>query len=419
MKTNKEEYQQKINQIMDKNRDLEGRVKHLMEEKEKCNNTKEELKKKKNETQDRLEETKRRLSSTEKKLKKTEEMNDELIQRITSEHPKQNPNTKEAHKETRREKPRVLLIGDSNTKRIMPHLESNVNWSITENTYRTEDVKRVDPKGFECCVTILGTNNIKNGQDGITEARKLLEELKNLNVKRILICEAPPINRRSATIERRLFNATLRKESTDIPEMEIIKTPAETEECNTEEVLTDDLHLNEVPAKLMAKKISDRAKEACVRKTEKEGDQEHEMTIEADEEEIKTIMGSQHSKALVIEKTYSVKVRANRRDPNRIRITGKKENVKRAHEDIKNKIKDQKERRSRNVERRDERRSIPCIFFAQKRCIKGDRCHFSHDRRSRSNERRRERSPERRDRKSRSRSPVKDTRTIRIRSIHE
>ena len=218
-------------------------------------------------------------------------------------------------------------------------------------------------------------------------------------------------------MERRLFNTTLRNESSNIPEIETIRTPAETEECNVEEALTDDLHLNEHHAKLLAKKITDRAKEACERKTEKEAAPEHEITIEAEEDEIKIVMGSQHSRAMEIEKAYSVKVKANRRDPNKINITGTKDNVRKAHDDIKNKIKEQKERRSRNMERKEERKNIPCIFFAQKRCIKGDRCHFSHDRRSRSNERRRERSPEQRDR--RSRSPVRDTRTIRIRSIHE
>ena len=419
MKKRKAEHLQRTDQLMDRNKDLEERVKHLMEEKEKDHATAEELKKKKKETQDRLEEVKRRLTSTEKELKKTEEMNDELIQRITKDHPKHDAHTKDAHKETRREKPKVILIGDSNSRRIMPHLEDNLNWSITENTYRIEDVKRVDAKGFEVCVTILGTNNIKNGNDGITEARRLLEELKSLKVKKILICEAPPINRRNAAVERRLYNATLRNESINIPEMETIRTPPETEECNVEEALTDDLHLNEHHAKLMAKKISDRAKAACERKTDKMADSEQEMVIEAEEEEIKTVMGNQHSRAMEIERNYNVKIKANRRDPNKIHITGKKENVKKAYEDIKSRVRDQKERRNRNEERKEERRNIPCIFFAQKRCIKGDRCFFSHDRRSRSRERRRERSPEHRDRRSRSRSPAKDTRVVRIRSIHE
>ena len=412
------------NQLMDENRDLDERVKRLTEENEKCKDTNEELRKKKMETQDRLEETKRRLTSQEKKLKKAEEMNEELIQRITKDHTKHDSHTKDTDKEAQRERPKVLLIGDSNSRRIMPHLGSSINWSITENTYRTEDLKRVDAKGFDCCITILGTNNIKNGNDGIMEARRLLNELKNLKVKKTLICEAPPINRRNAAVERRLFNTTLRNESSNIPEIETIRTPAETEECNVEEALTDDLHLNELHAKLLAKKITDRAKEACERKTVKEAAPEHTITIEAEEDEIKVVMGSQHSRAMEIEKAYSVKIRANRRDSNRIHITGKKDNVRKAHDDIKNKIKEQKERRSRNAERKEERRNIPCIFFAQKRCIKGDRCHFSHDRRSRSNdrrsrsnERRRERSPEQRDR--RSRSPVRDTRTIRIRSIHE
>ena len=229
----------------------------------------------------------------------------------------------------------------------------------------------------------------------------------------------PPINRRPVTVERQLFNATLREEIGHKHPMEIIRTPAETEESTVEETLTDDLHLNEHHAKLLAKKISDRAKEVCKDKTGKEKDDEIEMTITADEEEIKNIMGNQHSRAMDIEKEFKVKIKANRRDPNKIRITGTRDNARRAHEDITNKIRDQRERKGRNTERKQERKHIPCIFFAQKRCIKGDRCHFSHERRTTSTERRRQRSPEQREKRTRSRSPMRDTRTVRIRSVNE
>ena len=47
--------------------------------------------------------------------------------------------------------------------------------------------------------------------------------------------------------------------------------------------------------------------------------------IETEEEEIKTVMGSQQSRALEIEKkNYGVEIRANRRDPNRIHIPWRK-----------------------------------------------------------------------------------------------
>ena len=184
-------------------------------------------------------------------------------------------------------------------------------------------------------------------------------------------------------------------------------------------MLTDDLHLNDHHAKLLANRITDRAKEACAEKNRKEDADEYEMTIDAEEDEIKIVMGNQHSRAMETEKTFNVKIRASRRDPNKIHIKGNKDNVRKAHENITNKIRDHKERRNSNAERKEERKNTPCIFFAQKRCIKGDRCHFSHERRATSTERRRQRSPERRENRTKSRSPVRDTRTIRIRQVHE
>ena len=89
-----------------------------------------------------------------------------------------------------------------------------------------------------------------------------------------------------------------------------------------DDVVTDDLHLNEHHAKLLARKITDRTKEACADKTGKEGDPEYEMTFDTEEEEIKIVMG--RSRAMEIEKTINVKIRASRRDPNKTHIKGKK-----------------------------------------------------------------------------------------------
>ena len=415
LKRENEEQEEKINiEVRAKNknkeeiRELKDRLYAEEREKEKYQKVKEEIRKSKTEIQEQLEETKKQLTNTRKKLAEAESMNEELIQKITRESQK-SPATTKDHRQERRNKTRVLLIGDSNAKRIKSSLHDDIAWFFTDNTYRIEDINKVDGiNEYDCCVTLLGTNNLKTGNDGIREAKNLLTTLdKNAKVPKI-ICEAPPINRRMAITERRLFNATLQNDTNKSKNTTIIKTPRETENSPIEEALTDDLHLNPHHSTLLANKISEAVKEVKTKKHREEENHEIEMIIEAEEEEIKAVIGSGHSRASEMEKEYNVKIRATRNNPNKIFIHGKKDQAQQVHDVLKRRIQDQKARRERNADQRETRRRVPCIFYAQKRCIKGEKCQYLHERRRPSRERTH----------GRSRSPSvgkSDTRTVRIR----
>ena len=189
----------------------------------------------------------------------------------------------------------------------------------------------------------------------------------------------------------------------------IIQIPKETESCPIEEALSDDLHLNPYHATLLANRISAFVREIKQKKSQAEENPETELVIDAMEEEIKLVIGSGHSRASELEREYDVRIKATRNNPNKIVIQGKKDRAQKVQEILKRKIRDHKERRERNIEQKETRRKIPCIFYAQMRCIKGEKCNYLHERRRPS----RERGPHKR-----SRSPSagpSDTRTVRIR----
>ena len=388
-------------------RELKERLKAEENEKENYRKVKEEIKRNRTEIQEQLEESKKQLTHTKKKLSESESMNEELINKITRESQKSATTTKECHME-KRQKTRALLIGDSNAKRIKPHLQDDTAWFITENTYRIEDISKVEGiNEYDCCVVLLGTNNLKTGNDGIHEARKLMTTLeKHVRIPKF-VCEAPPINRRMAIAERKLYNVTLQNQIEKMKNTKIIKMPKDTEICPTEEALSDDLHLNSYHSTLLANKISATVREVKPKKHHEEKNHDTEMTIEAEEEEIKAVIGGGHSKAAELEKEHNVRIKATRHNPNKITIHGKKDQVQRVYDLLKRKTRDLKERRERNAEQKESRGKVPCIFYAQKRCVKGEKCHFLHERRRPS-----------RERVGRSRSPsagTSDTRTVRIR----
>ena len=209
----------------------------------------------------------------------------------------------------------------------------------------------------------LGTNNIKRGTDGRKEAEKLIEQVRTFqHAKQKFIMELPPINRKGAEIERRIFNNTLHSNNED-KRFRVIRMIKEVVESPIELALQDDLHLTRENSKLTAAHI-ERVVEKYV--TDKAQNQERE--------------------------------RRTREEPT---------------------METEKDRRQRNERFREEKRDIPCKFFQQDRCHRGSRCFFSHEiessgstRRGRSMERRQsDYDKDRRDSK-RSRSKSGDRRRV-------
>lgn len=221
---------------------------------------------------------------------------------------------------------------------------------------------------------MLGTNDIKTGKDGRHEAEDLINKVRNLKIaQHNFIVELPPINRRGKEVERRIFNSTLHRQNTS-HEYNVIRMLREIEDAPIESALQDDLHLTKKNSRGMAAHI-----ESVVTK--------------------------------IIEK-------------------GRKEKKPQSTTPKQRRIPEDElaQRQRKNETMREEKGDVPCRYFRQGRCHRGDRCFFKHEQggererneekghRERSRERREEARPSHRRENSkgyaRSRSPSGDKRRV-------
>ena len=154
--------------------------------------------------------------------------------------------------------------------------------------------------------------------------------------------------------------------------MRVMKLPEETEKGATDETMEDDLHLNRSHAKKLAMEMTKTVKSYRTR------DDATEDKVQGKEEDLREIMGREGRNIRDIERDHRVKIYTSVRDPTSIRVSGSKSSVKKAKEILDKKVEELEARRRTNSERRDERKKIPCKFYAEKRCHKGDRCHYKH-----------------------------------------
>ena len=103
-------------------------------------------------------------SQLQKKLKESEEMNNELLKKILeNDPPKLVAN-----------KPKVMIIGDSNIQRTKQHLDrQKASWTITNNIYRISELNKETKNNPNLIETIqkqdqviihLGTNDLRGNQ---------------------------------------------------------------------------------------------------------------------------------------------------------------------------------------------------------------------------------------------------------------
>ena len=319
---------------------------------------KQEIKTQKIETSKKCDNLEKQLNEAKSKIHECEKLNAELISRITESRASQRkpPATQISYK--------AILIGDSNAQRMTPHLERTNTWDCSENTYKIKDISSVRcQKTYDAAVFLLGTNDIKTGKDGKLEAEELIGKVGQFdNARHKFIIELPPINRRGAETERRVFNNTLH--NANRRNYTIIRMVREVEEAPKDVALQDDLHLTQTNAKLMAKHIES----VVTREMEKKVSKPQERT--------------------------NTTPRENRQEQER----------------------DLLERQRRNDKEREEKKSTPCRYYLQGRCHRGNRCFYGHNqeppnqqtRNERNMSRERGRSWERRDRNRDRRDSARD-----------
>ena len=376
--------------------ELESKVKKLNEENKKLD---EESRKEKESLEKENAEIREKLEKLERYCEEMEETNRELIDKVTREKGK-------SHNEKEKKKRNVMMM-DSNRKDIFQEVvkKSEDEWIKENDTYKTEDLERVNLKGDEDNIVImLGTNNIKKGEDGSEEAEKYINQLKKIQKRttaEITIVEIPPIGIREAKVERETFNRKMEK---DRPKgIGMIKTPSAISRTSTNDLLVDRLHLNRETATQYAEDIVrymvKNVNKERVRKNEGISTEEHEMTIrmKIEEDKVGLIIGKKGKNIMEIERQQRVRIQIENRDT--IIIKGR--NAKSAEKVIKEQIRESEQRRERNDERRVEHRGIVCSFYKEGKCLKGRRCTYDHvgsqsrTERSRSRGRGKERSPAR------------------------
>ena len=103
----------------------------------------------------------------------------------------------------------IHMITDSNGKRITPHLKENNRVNIAQ-TYRTEDINenihadKIRIKNADTVIMMVGTNNIREGEEAkenrnrISEAIDNLAEIRGTYANIITIKPPPIVHRRKA-----------------------------------------------------------------------------------------------------------------------------------------------------------------------------------------------------------------------------
>ena len=166
--------------------------------------------------------------------------------------------------------PNIIMIGDSNGKRLQPALSTNQNISITLHQSSTIQKTLTDLKAqkfpnkwtdAQAILIVQGTNDIQNGtkaRDSFTTIANLAETI-NQHGKKTIICEIPPFNEdTNLDMEASIHNCLLATLPSTSPNITIIKYRDEIDELIDQTTFTDHVHLNieSQAAKHIVEKIS-------------------------------------------------------------------------------------------------------------------------------------------------------------------
>ena len=181
---------------------------------------------------------------------KVRELNKELIHRIANDE----SNTIKIEDS---KKPKILLIADSNGKRLEPQLKQSNSFTIPRYVpannlrkgaeYLRSEEGRRDLAAADGALMLLGTNDMGNGADARL-TYQLTEEIADITTKakrRLFILEIPPTKTNTKrNIEVRVHNVRLENLKNKSPYTLIVQYFNKIDCMLDREIFQDDLHIN-------------------------------------------------------------------------------------------------------------------------------------------------------------------------------
>ena len=321
-------------------------------------------------------------------------------------------------KKEEQEKPIAILIGDSNTARLLPDIKSQLNtyivnrqpaMTISEARKWAEDTSQQELAGTTCIIH-TATNDVHNGRKARDIHWRLKETVNTLQEKGAIcwVMQMPPMytsNEESREVDK--YNGMLEEsmEGKLIP-----STPVESDR----KMLDDDgYHLSKKGTAAMAVEVAKKVQgpqsavvsassentkgpvdekgnpPGSVTKTITQDVRDHVETINTFVEYAGRVIGQGGSTIKRLKSKYEVQINTKSDgDKRQFEIIGKKTNTKEAKKEISSIIseankKDHKAREQPEAKAVDEakpqhKHNIVCRFYMDNKCNRGSRCEFLH-----------------------------------------
>lgn len=346
------------------------------------------------------------------RLQKAREDNYELCQKTKAlETTIEQQRTRQSHA-THQQKTTITLVADSNRKKITKHLKEKLKeYEITEtqNIYQTTDLQEFmipRPPKTDITIVMMGTNDARLGK-GETATKNLQQIADVVDNDKIIVSQIPPIEigtkgeekYEDIQADRRIINRLISNQF----KHHVNITPLNIEQHNKGNILGDDgYHLTDEGGKKIADLIAT-ATEKMIKTTKPKSrhpsqpatypNQTATHPNQQDETQQKTqtitippgigrhVVGRQGKTITEIKSRNKVEIQTgqpNEQDETIMKISGKKNNIDKAVEDITNIIDEHLERQRKMEERKREQEGIECRYFKEGHCRYGEGCWQKH-----------------------------------------
>ena len=343
-----------------------------------------------------LAKTKEEKDDIQTRLAETEQINDHLLKQYMSKDESQSSEDSETN--TTPQRPKIMIIADSNRKNISRHLDiTAADWSVVNTVYDVNELKdfvnskeSAELKNQEAAIIMLGTNDIRGSMgrketSGNRVYEKLIEtanKIKNLGPQ-VAITQIPPMTQPDHDIQAAVLNTRL--ESSNNPGIHIIthnirKNPKE------KTLERDGFHLSNLGGQIIAHVINENAQQIIT--TNEPQPQTEDIRIhkiETTQEKAKFVIGKQGNRIRTLKEKYNVNINTeNNRIGNQstctITIKGSGANTNDAADEIHQIIDNAQHTLRKALEEKEERDKDKevCRFYLRGECDFGLRCRNAH-----------------------------------------